>query len=151
MLFIGLVIFLAYLDVSIVLMYKYKGLKITLKIINCKCTFSINTQVTCNHKLRIVDVVCHWPGSVHNARIFDNSVVKHRLEMRQLNSILLADSGYPCRNYILTPFLQPTLQQESLWNALFWSIEKLIPLLATEAALFIRLLLQYYTYLCNYT
>ena len=83
--------------------------------INRKCTFSINTQVICDHKLRIVDVVCRWPGSVHDARIFDNSVVKHRLETRQLNGILLADSGYPCRNYILTPFLQPTLQQESPW------------------------------------
>ena len=77
--------------------------------INHKCTFSINTQVICDHKLQIVDVVCHWPGSVHDARIFDNSVVKHRLEMRQLNGILLADSGYPCRNYIYTPVLQPTV------------------------------------------
>ena len=25
--------------------------------INCKCTFSINTQMICDHKLRIVDVV----------------------------------------------------------------------------------------------
>ena len=45
--------------------------------INCKCTFSINTQVICNHKLQIVDVVCHWPSSVYDAHIFDNSVVKH--------------------------------------------------------------------------
>ena len=57
-----------------------------------------------------------WSGSVHDARIFDNSVVKHRLETRQLNGILLADSGYPCRNYILTPVLQPTLPAQRRYN-----------------------------------
>ena len=80
----------------------------------------------CDHKLRIVDVVCRWPGSVHDARIFDNSVVKHRLETRQLN-------GIPCRNYIFTPVLQTTLPAQRRYNeslhrgALFWSIETPIP------------------------
>ena len=65
--------------------------------INHKCTFSINTQVICDYKLRML--MLFWLGSVHDARIFNNSVVKHQLETRQLNGILLADSGYPVKKH----------------------------------------------------
>ena len=93
--------------------------------INCKHIFSINTQVICDHKLQIVDIVCHWPSSVHDAWIFNNSVVKYRLETRQLNSILLADSlveitfllqfyNQLCQHN--ADIIEVILQQESPWN-----------------------------------
>lgn len=40
---------------------------------NRKSYFSINTQMICNSSLRITNVVARWPGSVHDATIFNNS------------------------------------------------------------------------------
>ena len=85
--------------------------------INRKGIYSINTQVVCDHKLRIVDIVCRWPGSVHDARIFENSIIKHNLATRILDGIILGDSGYPCNNYILTPVLRPRREEERRYNA----------------------------------
>ena len=40
---------------------------------NRKGYFSINVQAVCGPNLEIEHVVARWPGSVHDARIFDNS------------------------------------------------------------------------------
>lgn len=45
---------------------------------NRKSYFSINTQVICDYNLKFLDVVARWPGSVHDAYIFDMSLVKAR-------------------------------------------------------------------------
>ena len=86
------------------------------EFVNRKGVYSINVQVVCDHKLRINDIVCRWPGSVHDSRIFDNSTLKHRLETNQLNGILLGDSGYACKRYLLTPVLRPRNDADSRYN-----------------------------------
>ena len=37
---------------------------------NRKGYFSLNTQVVCDHNMKIIDIVSRWPGSVHDATIF---------------------------------------------------------------------------------
>lgn len=43
---------------------------------NRKGYYSINVQAVGNSKLKVMDLVARWPGSVHDSTIFDNSVLK---------------------------------------------------------------------------
>lgn len=56
------------------------------------------------------------PGSVHDAVIFDRSGVRCRFELGHLDGILLGDSGYACRKYLLTPVLRPDNNAEVRYN-----------------------------------
>lgn len=84
---------------------------------NRKGFFSINVQVVVNAKLEIIDIVARWPGSTHDATIFDNSRIKALFEMGALNDgLLLADSAYPNLPYIMTPLHNPTTAAEHIYN-----------------------------------
>ncbi|KAI4454229.1 hypothetical protein MML48_10g00014645 [Holotrichia oblita] len=84
---------------------------------NRKGYFSLNTQVVCDHNLRAIDVVARWPGSSHDATIFNNSAFKHKMEQNLFgNGILLGDSAYPLQNYLLTPVANPQTQGEVRYN-----------------------------------
>lgn len=84
--------------------------------INRKGYYSINTQVICDSQLRIVDIVCRWPGSVHDSRVFHNSSVKTQFEDGLHDGLLLGDQGYPCKKYLLTPMAQPRSPAECSYN-----------------------------------
>lgn len=84
---------------------------------NRKGYFSINVQLICNSHARITDVVARWPGSVHDSTIFDNSRVRAMLETGPRNGYLIGDSGYPCRQYLLTPVVNPATEAERKFNA----------------------------------
>ncbi|KAK0070715.1 hypothetical protein PV325_000162, partial [Microctonus aethiopoides] len=60
----------------------------------------------------ILDIVVRHPVSTHDAVIFDRSGLRCRFELGQLNGILLGDSGYACRSYLLTPVLRPGTDAE---------------------------------------
>ena len=62
-------------------------------------------------------MVIRYPGSMHDARIFDNSSMRVRFESGELNGLLLGDSAYPCREYILTPLGNPTNDSQERYNA----------------------------------
>lgn len=47
---------------------------------NRKGWMSLNVQIVCGPKLQIFDIVCRWPGSVHDSRIYNNSRVKLLVE-----------------------------------------------------------------------
>lgn len=47
---------------------------------NRKGYFSINVQLLCDHKLTIRNVVASWMGSAHDTRIFNESLLKDKLE-----------------------------------------------------------------------
>lgn len=78
--------------------------------------FSINVQCVCDSKGNFTDIVCRWPGATHDATIFENSRLCHRLENNVLNGLLLGDSAYPCRRYLLTPVLNPVNLMERRYN-----------------------------------
>ncbi|KAG8239321.1 hypothetical protein J437_LFUL018753 [Ladona fulva] len=64
---------------------------------NRKGYFSINVQIIVDPSLKIMDIVARRPGFCHDARIFDNSSIRARIEEGGVCGILLGDSGYPCR------------------------------------------------------
>ena len=77
---------------------------------NRKGYFSINVQAVCGPNLEILNIVARWPGSVHDARIFDNSRTCAQFEHGDIPGMLLGDSGYPCRQYLMTS-ADPTTTQ----------------------------------------
>lgn len=84
---------------------------------NRKGYFSINVQAICDHRCSFTDVVIRWPGSTHDARMFDNSVIKWRLSNNQFgNGFLLGDSGYALKKYCITPFANPSNRAEERFN-----------------------------------
>lgn len=56
------------------------------------------------------------PGSTHDSVIFERSALRARLELNQIPGRLLGDNGYPCKRYLLTPFLEPNNEAERRYN-----------------------------------
>ena len=83
---------------------------------NRKGFFSLNVQAVSNAEGEIINIVCRWPGSTHDSTIFNNSRLCSQFENGNIRGVLLGDSGYPCRPYLLTPFLNPTIESERRYN-----------------------------------
>ncbi|XP_048852793.1 putative nuclease HARBI1 isoform X2 [Brienomyrus brachyistius] len=77
--------------------------------VNRKRFHSINTQLVFSADYKILDIVAKWPGSTHDARILSESGLKQLFEGHYVpvNCHLLGDSGYPCKPWLLTPYLRP--------------------------------------------
>lgn len=83
---------------------------------NRKHYFSINVQATCDTNLQFTNIVARWPGSTHDAQIFDNSVLCAQFENIEYTGILLGDGGYGCKKYLLTPLQRPLTESQRLYN-----------------------------------
>ncbi|XP_066587862.1 putative nuclease HARBI1 [Prorops nasuta] len=84
---------------------------------NRKGLFSLNVQVIGGPDLQIQDIVVRHPGSAHDSLIFHRSSVRARFEQNnELNGLLLGDSAYPAKKYLLTPVLNPTSDSEIKYN-----------------------------------
>lgn len=69
-------------------------------------------------KLKIMDIVSRWPGSVHDTTIFNDSNIRARFENNEFSPYtLVGDGGYPCRTYLLTPLIQPHTLPEERYNS----------------------------------
>ncbi|RVE47019.1 hypothetical protein evm_008301 [Chilo suppressalis] len=84
--------------------------------VNRKGQYSINVQIVCNADLKICDIVSHWRGSTHDARIWRESSLKIRFEENEFKGKLIGDSGYPCTPYLFTPVLRPRTESEQNYN-----------------------------------
>ena len=65
------------------------------------------------------NIVARWPGSTHDSFIFNNSHIGQKLESElhsMENGLLLGDSGYPCKPYLMTPYLNPTTAKQEAYN-----------------------------------
>jgi hypothetical protein len=71
---------------------------------NRKGHFSINVQAICNYERKFVNIYAAWPGSCHDSFILQQSAIYHEFENGQHIGVILGDGGYPCRNWILTPY-----------------------------------------------
>ncbi|CAK1603810.1 unnamed protein product [Parnassius mnemosyne] len=84
--------------------------------INRKGFSSLNVQVVCDAQLKIRDIVAHWRGSTHDARIFRESQIRQRFENGEFHGRLLGDSGYGLTNYLFTPVQNPRTAKEKSYN-----------------------------------
>ncbi|KOB67716.1 hypothetical protein OBRU01_15801 [Operophtera brumata] len=73
--------------------------------------------MVCDTRLMVHNIIARWPGSVHDSTIFNDSALCPQLERGDYgNMFLLGDSGYPCRNYLLTHVLNPSTPAEEAYN-----------------------------------
>ncbi|KAK3858137.1 hypothetical protein Pcinc_035646 [Petrolisthes cinctipes] len=87
--------------------------------VNRKGYHSINVQVIFDAKYKITDIVAKWPGSVHDARILNESSLNRVVFGRGMvpdGCHLLGDSGYPSKKWLLTPYLRPQPGPQSNYN-----------------------------------
>ncbi|XP_064455042.1 putative nuclease HARBI1 [Ornithodoros turicata] len=84
--------------------------------INRKGFHSLNGQVVVDANSYITNVVAKWPGSVHGSRILRSSCIGERFESGHIRGMLLGDSGYPCRPWLMTPFLRPNGHAQEMYN-----------------------------------
>jgi len=65
--------------------------------------YAINVQVVGNDEHLILDIVADWQGANHDARVWDNSEVKGKIE-RQREFLVAGDSGYPISDVLMKPY-----------------------------------------------
>ena len=70
---------------------------------------TINVQATIDHKCRFIDIDAGWPGSVQDSRVFNSSNLYSMC--RNVPGFILADKGYPCKKFLLTPLKKPRSRQ----------------------------------------
>ena len=64
---------------------------------NQKGSFLVNVQAVLGPNLEIQNIVARWPGSVHDAQIFNNSRLYAQFKHGDIQGMLLGDNGYPCQ------------------------------------------------------
>lgn len=79
---------------------------------------SLNVQLICDHRSSITNVVAKWPGSVHDSTILSNSTLPDYFENGgpHRKGLLLGDSGYACKNWLLTLYRIPDTVLKERFN-----------------------------------
>ena len=87
--------------------------------VNRKNFHSINVQGMTDPDCKFADIVAKWPGGTHDSFIFSVSEVKHYLEQNHTtieHSLVIGDSGYALKPYLMTPYENPTTRQQIRFN-----------------------------------
>ncbi|KAL9950713.1 hypothetical protein ACROYT_G043259 [Oculina patagonica] len=72
--------------------------------INRKGFHSVVLQAVSDHEMMFTDCYVGWPGSVHDARVLNNSDLFNSVaEKFEDDSFLLGDSAYPLKTWLMTP------------------------------------------------
>ena len=87
---------------------------------NRKSYYSIKLQAVADSEYKFIDVFVGWPGKSHDSRCFSNSPLFAKLENEDMNignSVILGDSAYPLKTYLMTPFKNTSpATQKSRYN-----------------------------------
>lgn len=74
-------------------------------------------QGVCDANYQFLNVVARWPGSTHDSTIFNNSRIRAELDNGgHPNCIILGDSAYPVKTYLMTPLQNPATPPERRYN-----------------------------------
>ena len=66
----------------------------------------------CGARRKILHINPCWPGSSHDSRVFKNSDLYEQFESGKYDGMLLGDSAYALRDYLMTPFAEPKTRGE---------------------------------------
>ena len=94
-----------------------------------KSRYSLNVQLVCDNKGRIIYYVIGWPGSVFDSTVFGESPLFQQPDKFFSEfQYILGDAGYGSTAFICTPFRNPAAQiaENSLFNELFSSARVII-------------------------
>ncbi|XP_061188005.1 putative nuclease HARBI1 [Saccostrea echinata] len=78
---------------------------------------SINVQAVVDADLRFTNAVCKFPGSTHDAYILQNSFLPNLMVSLQSGGWITGDSGYPLKEWLMTPIRKPSGGQEERYNS----------------------------------
>lgn len=78
---------------------------------------SLNIQCICDANNKLINIVARWPGSCHDARILRESQVSHHFENNEVDAMLIGDNGYPCKDWLMVPFLNPVTNGQQMYNS----------------------------------
>ena len=84
--------------------------------INRKYFPSINMLAICDHKSKFRYISVNWPGSCHDSFILRQTALWDKFETRHGKGFILGDSAYPCRNWLLTPYLNADSDAKERFN-----------------------------------
>ncbi|XP_028412532.1 protein ALP1-like [Dendronephthya gigantea] len=92
--------------------------------------FSLNVQGVCDYRGQFMDVDCRWPGSVHDAKVFANSIINRKLRDGELpmtyqhlikggskvGCYLIGDPAYPLTPYCMKEYQTCTSNSQVIFN-----------------------------------
>lgn len=73
-------------------------------------------KMACDATFRFVHCVAKWPGSVHDSRVFRESSLARIFETGARTGLILGDSGYALKKYLMVPYLTPANRAEEKFN-----------------------------------
>ncbi|XP_061190830.1 putative nuclease HARBI1 [Saccostrea echinata] len=77
---------------------------------------ALNIQGVVDAEMRFLNINCRFPGSAHDAYIMSNSNIPGIMANLTDGGWLLGDSGFPLKDFLMTPFSNPSTQMEERYN-----------------------------------
>jgi nuclease HARBI1 len=74
-------------------------------------------QGICGPDGEFTNIVVKWPGSAADSGIFNKSDVGRKLENGTFEGVLLGDKGYACKQYLMTPYKDPSTPSQKRYNS----------------------------------
>ena len=73
--------------------------------------------MVCDSNLKITNIVAKWPGSAHDAWMLQQSSLYNNFETGKWKGLLLGDSAYPCKNWLMVQYRNPSREEQFRFNA----------------------------------
>ena len=97
--------------------------------------FSLNVQAVVDYRGQFMDVDCRWPGSVHDAKVFSNSTINHKIRDDKLpmtyqqvisgrtkvGCYLIGDPAYPLTPYCMKEYETCASNTQVIFNSILRS------------------------------